>query len=492
MGADVADPRRVRRLRGAWAVRRCGKNFTLRDRHLPGYPTVVNAAGVPHRGVAAYFEERATFLNATVGTLVDEAYILANWLNELARVGVRWDEADDDRIVAWARRQEQEVSKRRVSHKIGVVHSFYEICQRTLGIVDKILDAGGAAAEEVVPLMGERLHPDGSKQPRFHYPTLPERRTGRPTPNGVEVQTVLETASARSTEFASVSHWLIASLASSTGLRAGGNASISLRSLSEGLLEERIGELSSTGKLVACDLASAAEDGAKRGRILTELGRKGTQGRKNIFCEVTEKGSKTRSVAIPISLATLLLEFVWDQRHAFVIVRQKNVPGYRPPATLFVSMKTGRSYTPDAISNLLKRAFNEGGVRGSGHRLRAYFAEQVVHDAYMRAKAKHGRAFDVATILTVAAEALGHSDTKTLRRYLNRILRRDQLAEGFPIVVRDPAVADTLRGLAAAADDGVPEVAERLARLARELSIAPIPAPELPGAPKAWADRPDA
>jgi integrase len=204
---------------------------------------------------------------------------------------------------------------------------------------------------------------------------------------------------------------------------------------------------------------------------------------------VTEKGSKTRSIAIPVPLAIMLLEFVWDQRHTFVCARQRTSPGYRPPDTLFVSMKSGRQFTPDAISNLLKQAFNQGGVRGSGHRLRAYYAEQVVYDAYLRAKAKHGRAFDVATILTVAAEALGHSDTKTLPKYLNRILRRDMLAEGFPIVARDPTAADNLRGLAAAIDDGVPGVAEALVRLLSEHSVAPIPAPELPGAPKPQRDR---
>ena len=457
----------------------------LRDRHLPGYPAVVNATGVPHRGVTAYLEERATFLNVTVGTLVDEAYILAGWLTELALQGVRWDRADDDRIVAWARRQEQDdIGKRRISRKVGVVYSFYDICQRTLGIVDKVLSGGGTAEECVTHMMEEHPGPNRSKHPRFSYATLPERRTGRPTPNDAEVQTVLDAVAARPTEFASVSHWLMAALASSAGLRAGGNASITLRSLAEALLEEDIGERGPTGWSVAYDLANAAEDGAVRAKILAELGRKGAAGRRNIFCPVIEKGPKTRSVAIPVPLATMLLEFAWDQRHKFVLARQRASPRYRPPDTLFISMKTGRPFTPDAISNLLKRAFNEGHVRGSGHRLRAHYAEQVVFDAYMRAKGKHGRAFDVATILTVAAELLGHSDTKTLRRYLNRILRREMLAEGFPIVVRNTTAADNLRGLAAAIDNGVPGVAEAVARLLSELSIPPVPAPELPGAPK--------
>lgn len=474
-------------------VRRCGRDFTLRDRHLPGYPAVVDAAGLPHRGVTAYLEERATFLSVTVGTLLDEAYILAEWLSELASVGVRWDGADDDRIVAWARRQEHDgVGKRRIGHKVSVLHSFYETCQVTLGIVDKVLDASGTAGDSVTHLMERRPGSNGSRRPRFSYATLPERRTGHPTPNDAQVQTVLDAVAARPTEFASVSHWLMASLASSAGLRAGGNASFTLRSLAEGLLEEGVGQRAPTGRVGAYDLASAAEDGAVRARILAEVGRMQTSGRRYIFCPATEKGSKTRSVAIPVPLAIMLLEFAWDQRHNFAVARRRTSPGYRLPDTLFVSIKTGRPFTPDAISNLLKQAFNEGGVRGSGHRLRAYYAEQVVFDAYMHAKAKHGRAFDVATVLTVAAEALGHSDTKTLRRYLNRILRRDMLAEGFPIVVRDPTAADNLRGLAAAIDDGVPGAPEALARILIELSIRSVPAPELPGAPKPRAAKPGA
>jgi hypothetical protein len=123
-----------------WRVVRCGPEFKLKGRCLPGYPAVVDGAGATHRGVSAYLEERATFLNVAIGSLVDDAFVLVDWLNELALVGVAWDEADDERIVVWARRQQDDqISIRRISHKVNVVYSFYAICQFILGVVDRVL-----------------------------------------------------------------------------------------------------------------------------------------------------------------------------------------------------------------------------------------------------------------------------------------------------------------------------------------------------------------
>jgi integrase len=211
--------------------------------------------------------------------------------------------------------------------------------------------------------------------------------------------------------------------------------------------------------------------------VLTSLHRLRDGKRKNLFCEVYEKG-KTREFALPITLAIQTLEFIWDQRHIFIERRRLHNPVYVAPRNVFLSSKTGGSMSPAAIGNLLKAAFKNAGVKGSGHRLRASYSEQVVLDAYLRAKAAHGRYYDVRAVLSTAKDSLGHKDQKTFKRYLNRLIRRDQIAEGYPVLILNTNHAAKVRAFAKALNDGEPAAAVELDRIMAALQLIPLEPPE--------------
>jgi len=123
----------------------------------------------------------------------------------------------------------------------------------------------------------------------------------------------------------------------------------------------------------------------------------------------------------------------------------------------------------------MKATFKSADVRGSGHRLRASFAEELMRDAYYRARAAHGRNWDPQTVLFLVAEALGHRDLKSLTSYLNKVIREDQLVEGNAVFVEDRKQWLKIRALVDQLNTGNRDASLELNSMLERLDIKPEP-----------------
>jgi hypothetical protein len=215
------------------------------------------------------------------------------------------------------------------------------------------------------------------------------------------------------------------------GLRRAGVAAITLPILAAGLAREGIWEVKTR---VSYDLEAVSRDGAKQQTILTQLSSLAETQREKVFVQITEKRRRTRDVGIPIELFQHLLVYIWTERKA-LMERLSRRKAHKGSDSLFCSLKTGTGLNAKSIGNLINNVFRLLKISGSAHRLRAAYAENVVRDAYLRARSIHGRACDANSVPLEAAEALGHKRTQTLRPYLHRILRENNLTKGEPILV---------------------------------------------------------
>jgi hypothetical protein len=137
-------------------------------------------------------------------------------------------------------------------------------------------------------------------------------------------------------------------------------------------------------------------------------------------------------------------------------------------------MKTYSFFKPNSISNILLEAFDKADVEGSGHRLRAAYAYEVMKDAYLRARAAHGRNWDPQTVLHLVAEALGHKNLESLRSYLNDIMREDQLVEGHPVVVEDRKTWTKVQAVVNEMNLGNVKVGKAFDKMFEKLDIEPV------------------
>lgn len=194
------------------------------------------------------------------------------------------------------------------------------------------------------------------------------------------------------------------------GLRRAGVASLSIERLRTALISEGI--LASSEYFTCSGTTSRS-----RLEVRAGIERFRHSGRTFITADVTEKGQKTREIKVPFQLLYQTLDFMWSER-AKVSASSSTLHG-----SLWISLKTKKGLSSKAVGDIVKDGFITAQVRGSGHRLRASFAENVVFRLYALAKETSGILFDEHQVLIDAAEELGHSDWRSLRFYLNRAAR---------------------------------------------------------------------
>jgi hypothetical protein len=290
---------------------------------------------------------------------------------------------------------------------------------------------------------------------RFTRAQLRKGKADRNTPTVEQAKRIVDSALDNADPNRASTWYLIGRLMRDAGLRAGGCSSIGIAELFEAMADEDYfgDELARQqlrlmkGREITADLLLARRAIKDRLKMMS-LGR-----RTHLFVLVTEKGSNTARAPIPIALVEELLDYVWDERAAFVAKRQKRRP-CTPPDQIFLSYKGCGPLQPETVSNRMSKQFKDQEVNGSGHRLRGRFITDVVRDLYLKAVAQLGRAWDAHTILETAAQYLRHSNTKSLKYYLNKVLREEHALQGVPVVASGQD-ASLLRGLVAALDDEV-------------------------------------
>jgi hypothetical protein len=430
---------------------------------------VIHPFGVIFLPVADYLYERVVFQNASHGTVLGEAYILCAWLNYLHEHGHSWKDATDDLIKSHAQiLSSKSVKEPRIQLCADRIFQFYWYAEFRLGLVKNLLGENPADARGPIYPVTVLRGKDGKAVGRFQYTTL-EDSPGRPTPEPFQVDQILDRLLSRQDSERASCFWLSANLMYRSGLREQGVEGLTLTAVASALKAEGIHV---EGR--PYDLYAASHDAEVQAKIFASLGDLGLKGRSKLFIRVTEKGRPPRDAGVPLDLLEHLLFYIWTARAELVARLFSRRRNYRRCDSLFLSLKSGMGLHKKSIGNLINATFKNLHIPGSAHRLRAAFAEDVVREAYLRARAANGDAWDRNAVLLEAAEALGHKNTKSLGHYLNRIIRELELIQGKIVVVTEPAYYDDVQvmvDLLNAGNDRIATEVRKLVAAYRETSL---------------------
>ena len=444
--------------RPAYFLRKAPSDFVLNGTKRPNHPYLLSPSNEIFMPTADYFARRALFNSVAEGTLLDEAYILCGWLNFLNGINHSWKEVSDRLILQYTRVLERRrANKARIQRSADLIFRFYWIMQNDLKLISGIMiDPRNVTADAVSTPVSAFISANGAIEGKFQYTTVPKGRR-RPTPDNDQVESILDRLLNRLNIERGQCYWLAASLMFRSGLRSEGVASINLRMISAALAAEGI--KTNAGKNF--DLAVTSTDYEAQDVILAGIQRLKRAGRTKLFILVVEKSRPARDVGVPIELFEQILTYIWSERPASLLGKRSDA--------LFLSQKTGEALIRTSLAAEIDKAFKALDVRGSPHRLRAAFAEKVVQECYLRARAQHGSGWDRDAVLLEAAEALGHASTRHLRHYLNRIIREENLIKGEPVMVTAPQEMGVLKRLVKAINDGDEGIARKLREIVEEL-----------------------
>ena len=413
-------------------------------RRLSGYPFFVGQRGL-FEPVQRYLRHRKVSRGRQNGTLMNDALILRRWVSYLDQKKLNWTQASDHLFERFVNERAGEVSPSRLQTEINVIWSFYWVAQEKLGLISGVVEnPERGEIGRLLPISAVLTHKrskDGRLirrlGPQISLNTTPQGSL-RPTPNDEQVEQILSALLSASSRGRGAAWWLMANWMYRSTLRCVGVARLTVGALSEALSAEGI-----RAPVGPYGLAQISEDPEQQERIKSELSALARRGRTQLFVRVVEKRSKARFVPISIDDFELNLDFIWSDR-SWLVKMFRGRSGFNGTDALFPSMKTGGHYLPGSISNLINSQFRRLDVPGSAHRLRAACCVRIMRDCYIRARALHGRSWDPNAVLLEVAEVMGHSNPETLRPYLTRVQKEEDLLPGEPLVV--PAGTSALLG----------------------------------------------
>jgi len=111
-----------------------------------------------------------------------------------------------------------------------------------------------------------------------------------------------------------------------------------------------------------------------------------------------------------------------------------------------------------AVADYVKAGFRRAGVSGSGHRLRARFAQNRVKQQYLLTRAQLGTIWQPEEVLLPVADELGHADLSSLRHYLNGMFREFGVNGGEPVLVHGKENVDLVKELVCHLEEGNPSL----------------------------------
>lgn len=392
--------------------------FALRRSVRPRYPIVLDGTGRVVLAIDEYLRHGLLRRNRSPGTLRDEAYILKAWWSWAHRRGREGKTITSAVIAEW---HGEQLSWARIRPGDRNAKSVARL-DRCLEVIQDFNSYLVSRPRFEVELRSQlsrahyvnRLSISDVEDPlrRVRYTTVPQRSgPGRPTPTPAEAERVLEQLASVPSSWLAERNYLIGAWMSEVGLRAGGVVSLTCSSLTLALHEY--------GLHASLSVQTAADEVGQQAAILQFLHDRLGLGQTSLYPRVIEKGGVERVVLAPITLIDASLRHRWSTTA---------VPGVD---AVFLSRKTGQALTPGAIADIVKRAFRNSAVRGSGHRLRAAYAERIVSRLYEEGRARHGIMLDDHQVLINAAELLGHRDWRSLRHYLNNAKRNAIILENW-------------------------------------------------------------
>jgi site-specific recombinase XerD len=344
-----------------------------------------------------WFRYQAVMLNYPPTTLRLYADILRSFWNYLTERDFDWTEVDDDILMNWRNHQEIEigVKKRTINQRLTTVFQFYWWAQSRGYVCDMVADPNRSRDSEpprisvaIKPTISKaRIHPQFTIGSALLYKTT--REPNLHTPTAEEATRLHATLATLYGASVAERNTLMLSWAEEAGLRRKEFAALTVG---------QIPTWHEIDQLIEDDLS------------------------KDIELVVT-KGGHHRIVEIVPDILLRTRNYIEEDRAKIVRrFERKYGEAYQTPDVIFLSEKTGKALNLRAISNLIRPAFREANVPGSGHRMRARYLTNLVQFYYDEALKGKSISFDI--VLLKAAEAAGHAHPESLRPYLNLIRKR--------------------------------------------------------------------
>jgi integrase len=145
---------------------------------------------------------------------------------------------------------------------------------------------------------------------------------------------------------------------------------------------------------------------------------------------VKTKGSKPRHIGVLPHLIERTREWIEGPRAEIVGRFKRKDPGYKEPSEVFISNKTGKALALTVITNLFTSFFAKANVEGHGHRIRAYYLNNLLQaevEAALSNIISSGSTavnIDWELILRKVAERAGHKNVESLRKYVTILKKK--------------------------------------------------------------------
>jgi integrase len=380
----------------------------IHGRSWEGIPTLVWPEGIDE--VASdWFRDIVLRYGASRSTAHEYANVLRPFLRFCRQRKRTWQSVNDEFLILWREQLNQTagVSKARVNHVLKTIFAFYTWAEYHKYVRYRV---GVYVANELPEALADYVFPISAKR------VYRKSRSGRVFANWTTPLTLTDAEKGR--------------------MRHTPNED-EIRKLHEAAAEHRHAERDSLM------LSFEEETGARRSDVL-QIGKshlpEGDQLAQMIERDepwvvmIVRKGGGLKPLNLLPDLIIRTLNFIEFERSAIVSQCLEKIVGYSEPDQIFLSSTTGRPLHLDSVSSIGRKIFARAGVKNASmHRLRARFAVRVVEELVdaVFGDAQVGPQSNAAeTILTKAAEMMGHAHPESLRPYLTYVLnRRIQTAE---------------------------------------------------------------
>ncbi|MBY5751409.1 hypothetical protein [Rhizobium leguminosarum] len=277
----------------------------------------------------------------------------------------------------------------------------------------------------------------------------------RPTPDFNDVERILEHLRSASMDpldgtweqalrvYAAERNWLIACCKAKAGLRRGETADLSLQKIAESLAKLKIVAMP-TGRwrsnVQPNPLNDAVNDLSLQAEIIAGIERHAARGYTTLQVEVATKGRPSRSIEFPLDVIIDILQIgVWQVRKA--LFEKWTAAGSTKldyDAVFLSSTRNGARLTKKAVGDIIKKAFNDLSVGGSGHRLRAYYFTEMAWLLWNEEQAMAGYRNDVVVnnnVMNRLADLAGHKSPGTMEKYyLDKARLRHRMKNNRPSI----------------------------------------------------------
>lgn len=386
------------------SIVRTDASCVIADTSYSGIPTLVWADGIDE-AASDWLRHIVIRTNAHLSSAYEYAKILRPFLRFCRSQGRSWDSVDDEFLVLWREkmRRTDDIDVPRINTVLNIVFAFYRWAEETGRLRFHV---GIYEAELLPPYIQVRNFPITAKK------IFTKGKQGRVITSWTTPLTM------------SVSR-------SSQGTRHTPNDDQAMR----------IHEVAAGRKLGERDTLMyswAEEVGTRRAEILSLCQKdlpdyavvtSDPDGYLTWPIRVVRKGGETWTVLAPTDLVLATWDWIFIGRADLVERCRRSIVGYQEPKEIFISSRTGMSLNKDSLTTLARRDFAAANVeKASLHRFRSKFCVELIQtlvgslsEGGLRIGATSSW---VETILTIAAERMGHMSPMSLRPYLNQVLDR--------------------------------------------------------------------